>query len=94
MSDTEKLSNFLRQLSDDVQNNKIKSSQLQHIGEFYMAYQFHEQAIKDGDQTLEENHDDPEINPEKFMKFLIMGWYVYQLFNKATEDEIYQEDID
>lgn len=82
MSDTEKLSNFLRQLADDVQKNQVLSSQLQHIGEFYMAYQFHEQAIKDNDETLNSNTDD--ITSAKFIKFLVMGWYIYQLFNNNT----------
>ena len=41
---------FLRNLADSIEEGRILPRQLQRVGEFFMAYQFQEQAIKDGDK--------------------------------------------
>ena len=71
---------FLRSLADSIESRELQSRQLQSIGEFFMAYQFQEQAVKD-------NLDHDENNETKFsqtdlLKFLTMGWYIYQILLK------------
>jgi hypothetical protein len=44
---------FLRNLADSIEKGHLLPKQLQKIGEFFMAYQFQEQAIKDLDVTDE-----------------------------------------
>lgn len=69
-----KLISFLRNLADSVENGVLLPRQLQHIGEFFMSYQFQEQAIKDGDTSGSEN---PVFKKSDLMKFIIMGWHIY-----------------
>lgn len=61
--DTDKiLSNFLRNLASDIEENKLKDKDLQKIGEFYISWLY--------EQKEENKHD--------LYKFLTMGWYVYE----------------
>jgi hypothetical protein len=82
MSDTtanEKLKQFLRSLADSIESNEIREVQLSRIGEFFMSYQFQEQALVDN-QSEDEN--DITYSREELIKFLSMGWYIYQLIQK------------
>ena len=72
----EKMISFLRNLATSIEEKKLLPQQLQRIGEFFMAYKFQEQAIADGNNTTTDETD-YEINEEDFMKFLILGWYIY-----------------
>tara|TARA_Y100000389_G_C17341054_1_gene453356 strand:- start:288 stop:554 length:267 start_codon:yes stop_codon:yes gene_type:complete len=76
---TEKLIPFLRNLADGIENKTIAPQQLQSIGEFFMSYQFREQAIKDSDTSIEE---ETQFNKEEIIKFVSLGWYVYQVLLK------------
>lgn len=70
----EKLAPFLRNLAESIENHELLPQQLQSIGEFFMAYQFQEQAIKDNDNSLQPH---PEFDHDDLIKFLILGWYIY-----------------
>jgi hypothetical protein len=65
---------FLRNLADSIESGKILPRQLQHIGEFFMSYQFQEQAIKDGDTSGMETQS---LKRADLMKFIVMGWHIY-----------------
>ena len=48
------LPEFLRQLADNIENNKLDSSQLQSVGEFYVSYLFNEDTTaQDSNNTIE-----------------------------------------
>lgn len=70
----EKLIPFLRDLADSIEKRQLLPQQLQSVGEFFMAYQFQQQAIKDNDTS---SPPPPEFEREDLLKFLIMGWYCY-----------------
>ena len=65
---------FLRNLADSIESGDILPRQLQHIGEFFMSYQFQEQAIKDGDTS---GSDTQPLKRADLMKFIVMGWHIY-----------------
>ena len=83
MSDTtsnDKLIQFLRTLANSIESQEIKSVQLSRIGEFFMSYQFQEQALLDN-QSDDEN--EMTYSREDLIKFLSMGWYIYQLIQEG-----------
>lgn len=68
---------FLRNLADLIEKNQLNSIQKKHIGEFYMSYQFQE-------ETLNNKND---INDIDLVKFMSLGYYVYQkLLKEETLD--------
>lgn len=91
-----KLIPFLRNLADSIENKELIPKQLKSIGEFFMAYQFQEQAIRDNDNS--ETIDRP-YSSDELVKFIILGWYIYcciltkdvkgpmQLFMSSEEEE-------
>lgn len=70
----EKLIPFLRNLADSIEKRQLLSRQLQSIGEFFMTYQFQEQAIKDNDNSSSQSE---EFSQEELLKFLVLGWHIY-----------------
>ena len=50
MEQSEQLIPFLRKLADAIENKELAQVQLQSIGEFFMSYQFQEQAYKDAEK--------------------------------------------
>ena len=71
------LAPFLRNLAQSIEENRLLPRQLQRVGEFFMSYQFQEQAIKDGDNTDENITNGRKFNKSDLMKFIVMGWHVY-----------------
>jgi len=71
-----KLIPFLRDLANSIERQQLLPKQTQIIGEFFMSYQFQEQAIRDNDNSTpppsQFSHDD-------LLKFLTLGWYVYSV---------------
>lgn len=75
----ERLIPFLRNLADSIEKRQLLPRQLLSIGEFFMSYQFQEQAIKDND-----NSSQPlRFNNEDLLKFITMGWFVYCVILKG-----------
>ena len=70
----EKLIPFLRNLADSIEKRNLLPRQLQSIGEFFMTYQFQEQAIKDNDNSVSPQE---EFSQEELLKFLVLGWHIY-----------------
>ena len=69
----EKLIPFLRNLADSIEHRQLLPRQLQSIGEFFMSYQFQEQAVRDlDDSTPQRNYSHRDL-----LKFLTLGWFVY-----------------
>ena len=85
MNTNDSVSCFLRELANRVDNNTLTDNQFQQIGEFLMAFLFQEQdesAEKGGDEQ-EDKKEDKKEDKQDFMKFIVMGWYVYsQLLKK------------
>ena len=70
---------FLRNLADSIESEKLLPEQIQHIGEFFMAYKFSEQT----QITETEDFDSMDI-----VKFITLGWYVYKvLLSEQTSYE-------
>lgn len=92
------LSLFLRNTADLLDSNQLNSKQLQFIGEFYMSFKFQEDVIS----KIENSEELKDIEDGDFIKFFILGWYIYcvilkdnnylNLQNKIKEN-IYYENI-
>ena len=63
MNDDKLLVSFLRETADAIENKTLTENQVSLIGEFYMSYRFQ--------NRLE------EIQEEDYIKFLVLGWYIY-----------------
>jgi hypothetical protein len=74
------LSSFLRGLADTLDKGELAPTQVQMIGEFFMAYQFRTQALKDNDMSLEVG--DGDFDHEDVVKFFVLGWFVYCVLMK------------
>uniref|UniRef100_A0A6C0DZV2 Uncharacterized protein n=1 Tax=viral metagenome TaxID=1070528 RepID=A0A6C0DZV2_9ZZZZ len=62
-----KIIEHLRNIADLIENNEIDEKTLQSAGEFYMKQLFIDE-IEKTDCTIEE---------KDMLKFLILGWYIY-----------------
>jgi hypothetical protein len=62
------LKNFLKELVDDMENNKLNDNEIKIIGEFYMNYKFKNSLDKQNNIFL---------NDKKYIKYLSLGWYIY-----------------
>jgi len=70
---------FLRDLANSLEANQLSNKQLENIGDFFMSYQFQEQARRDDDQSI------PTVvqyTNAELVKFVSMGWYIYQLLQR------------
>ena len=76
----ERLIPFLRNLADSIENGDIMPKELQRIGEFFMSYQFQKQADIDNDDT--DNNNENMFTKKELLKFVSLGWYVYQILLK------------
>lgn len=86
----ERLIPFLRNLADSIENGNIMPKELQRIGEFFMSYQFQKQA--DSDKSNED--DKTELfTQQELLKFVSLGWYVYQILLKNQTLPI-DDDLD
>lgn len=84
------LAPFLRNLAQSIEEGRLLPRQLQRVGEFFMSYQFQEQAIKDGDNTSDTSNR--KFSKSDLMKFIVMGWHVYSCILDGTEPSSNGED--
>lgn len=68
------LTTFLKGLIASIDEKTITSRQLRNVGEFYMSYMFNEQVGADDEET-----DIDDFQSQDFMKFMVMGWYIYKI---------------
>lgn len=80
---------FLRNLADSIENDRLLPRQLQHIGEFFMSYQFQEQAIRDGETNESPEHS---FSKSELMKFIVMGWHIYSCILRENPITTQTED--
>ena len=66
---------YLKDIANDVDNDKVDATQLQRIGLFLMEYKFN--------MSLDENED---ITEKDLMRFLLTGWYIYTFVLKTKTD--------
>jgi len=67
---------FLRKLANSIENRQLLPIQLQKVGEFFMTYQFQEQAIQDKDESCNQTSTN-EFSKDELLKFIVLGWYIY-----------------
>jgi hypothetical protein len=91
MEQGDELIPFLRKLADAIENRELCQPQLQSIGEFFMSYQFQEQALKDGEDTIVK--DEYNFSQKELIKFVSLGWYVYQVLLRQ-DTLIVPDDVD
>ena len=84
-SNNELLITFLRKLADAIEKKELAQTQLQSIGEFFMSYQFQEQACKDSDDSID---NEPNFNKKDLIKFVCLGWYIYQILLRQDTLEV------
>ena len=70
---TDKLISFLQNLIISVEQGKLTTKQNYMLCEFYTHYKFKERN--------KENHS---FQPEDYLKFLTLGWYIYSLQEEQT----------
>lgn len=70
---------FLRNLSDLIERKELLPSQLKSVSDFFLSYTFKEQNLVD-ESNFEENFDKQDL-----IKFVSLGWYVYQILLKDNE---------
>lgn len=70
-----KLALFLRDIAEQIETNTLEKSLIRHTTDFFMSYQFIEQAIYDN-QVQEVI---PKISTKEIVKFLFLGWYCYTI---------------
>jgi len=75
MSFNENLTEFLRNLADSVEMEKLVPNQMQCIAEFYTCYNLRTYINEENNKS--ENYDDNEFTDEDFLKFFILAWYMY-----------------
>jgi hypothetical protein len=88
-STDERLITFLRDLTGGLERGELCSRQLQSLGEFFMSYQFQEEAASQDDENL---ITPPRFSQAELIKFLSLGWYVYQVL--LRQDILSGYDID
>ena len=64
---------FLKQLTNDIENNELTPYQLREVSEFYMSYQFYNRP----NNIVATTTPSPDITEEDITKFVILGWYCY-----------------
>lgn len=82
MEQTDELIPFLRKLADSLEKKELAPQQLKSICDFFMSYQFQEQAFKDFDDSG--NDGEVTFSQQDLIKFVSLGWYVYQFLLKET----------
>lgn len=83
---------FLRELADSIEDKKLLPEQLQQIGEFFMSYKFHEQALKDNNGETD-SFKHPSFDRDEMIKFLCMGWYVYCVLLKNDTVSVQEQKM-
>jgi hypothetical protein len=71
---------FLKELTNDVENEKLNDKQMECIGNFKNMFKFMTEISNTGltiNELKEEDYKD-------FFKFLIVGCYIYKLCNIPT----------
>lgn len=81
---------FLRKLASAIEKKELAQPQLQSISEFFMSYQFQEQAYKDSDNSV---NTKPNFSEKELIKFVCLGWYVYQVLLRQDTLEVIN-DVD
>jgi hypothetical protein len=84
-----KLVIFLRNLADSIDKKELVPRQLHSISEFFMKYQFQQQAILANDDSLPKTN---QTGRYELCKFIVFGWYVYCCI--LTKDSILLHDDD
>jgi len=70
----EKLILFLRNIADSIEKKQLNEAEMFAVGEFYMSYHFQKEIDKVED-----------IDEKDFLKFLILGWYIYYIIQKNNQ---------
>lgn len=75
-----KLIPFLRELADNIENNKLLPTELQKIGEFFISYNCKKELYS-------EENNSSEFSRKDLLKFITLGWYIYNcILNGETLD--------
>jgi len=64
---------FFKNLTDDIENDKLNEKQLQSLGEFCISYSIQNEI--DNDQNI-------DMSEKDLIKFLFLGWYMYNIILK------------
>lgn len=73
------LVDFLRNLATSIESGNALEVQIEKALNFFISYKFQEQSIKENDfRNRRQTEEKEEFNQEEIMKFLFMGWYIYQ----------------
>jgi hypothetical protein len=78
----QELLTFLKNLTGALERGELCQRQLSKLGEFFLSYQFQEQVQKDIQTTEQDQNstkEQEEYTRSEMIKFLSLGWYVYQV---------------
>lgn len=68
--ENKKLSDFLRDLADDIDKDNLDKKTMENIGQFYIGYKLNKEIDETPNATLDE---------KDLVKFLVLGWYIYRV---------------
>jgi hypothetical protein len=78
MDNDQNIIQFLRLLSNAIENNQLNNYQKKKVTDFFSSYLIDEQMSCRGEGDIEENNED-------FIKFVFLGWYIYSIISKNEE---------
>ena len=64
---------FFKNMADDIENDKLTEKELRSSSEFYMSYLVQNEI--DNDQNI-------HVSEKDLIKFLFLGWYIYNILLK------------
>lgn len=81
-NEKENLITFLKELTKTVEENELHEKQFRSISEFKSMYNLLNEKIKYNIDSIDSVSDIKEEDVKEFMKFLLLGWFMYNLVKK------------
>lgn len=91
MSNNVILIDFLRDLAQSIEENKLHNIEIEHIHRFYMEYHFKKEVMTD----TETDNNTEGFKFDDLLRFLSLGWYIYTVMLKdeiKSRDEVDTDD--
>jgi len=80
----------MKEITQSLEREELCPRQLQSVGEFFMSYQFQERAAQDSDESI----PDTRFSKSELIKFMSLGWYVYQILLRQETLPNYSNSVE
>lgn len=82
LNEKENLVIFLKNLTKTIEEGEIHDKQFKSIIEFKSMYNLLNEKIRYNVDSIDSINDIKEEEVKEFMKFLLLGWFMYNLVKK------------